>query len=36
MVADILITTRMNLSPRGIQPKMRDSWYINDYGEKYV
>ena len=36
MAADALIATRMNLSPGGTQPKMRDSWYINENGEKCI
>ena len=36
MAADALIATRMNLSPRGAQPKMRDGWYIDGNGEKCV
>jgi hypothetical protein len=36
MAADALIATRMNLGPGGVQPKMRDGWYINDYGERCV
>ncbi len=36
MAADALITVRMNLSFGGVQPKMRDSWYINENGEKLV
>uniref|UniRef100_U9T1L9 Uncharacterized protein n=2 Tax=Rhizophagus irregularis TaxID=588596 RepID=U9T1L9_RHIID len=34
MAADALIATRMNLSPGGAQPKMRDGWYIDKNGEK--
>ena len=36
MAADALIAMRMNLSPGGAQPKMRDSWYINEKGEKLI
>ncbi|CAB4388705.1 unnamed protein product [Rhizophagus irregularis] len=36
MAADALIVVRMNLSPGGTQPKMRDGWYINENGEKLV
>ncbi|GES92136.1 hypothetical protein GLOIN_2v1785920 [Rhizophagus clarus] len=36
MAGDALVTTKMNLSPRGKQLKMRDSWYINEDGEKRV
>ena len=36
MAADALIVTRMNLSPRGAQPKMRNGWYINENREKLV
>ena len=36
MAADALIATRMNLSPGGAQPKMRDGWHINENGEKLV
>ena len=36
MAVDALIATRMNLSPGGVQPKMRDGWYINEHGEKCV
>ena len=36
MAADALIATRINLSPEGAQPKMRDGWYINENGEKLV
>jgi len=36
MAADVLIATRMNLSPRGAQPKMRDGWYIDENREKCV
>ncbi|CAB4417942.1 unnamed protein product [Rhizophagus irregularis] len=35
MAGDALVATKMNLSPRGKQPKMRDGWYIKD-GEKCV
>lgn len=36
MAADALIATRMNLSPGGAQPKMRDGWYIDENGQKRV
>ncbi|CAB5377082.1 unnamed protein product [Rhizophagus irregularis] len=36
MAADALIATRMNLSPGGAQPKMRDGWYIKEDGRKVV
>ncbi|GES78031.1 hypothetical protein GLOIN_2v1785920 [Rhizophagus clarus] len=36
MVADALIATRMNLSSGDAQPKMRDSWYINEDGNKIM
>jgi hypothetical protein len=36
MAADALIATRMNLSPGGAQPKMRDGWYIDGSGQKRV
>ncbi|UZO11120.1 uncharacterized protein OCT59_002694 [Rhizophagus irregularis] len=36
MAADALIAVRMNLSPRGAQPKMRNGWYINENGKKLV
>ena len=35
MAEDALIATRMNLGPGGKQPRMRDGWYINAYGDKY-
>jgi hypothetical protein len=34
MAADALIASKMNLSPGGAQPKMRDGWYINKHGER--
>ena len=34
MAEDGLIATKMNLGPGGKQPKMRDGWYINEYGDK--
>ena len=34
MAEDALVAARMNLSPGGGQPKMRDGWYINDRGER--
>src|SRR6185437_14178372 len=34
MAADALVVTKMNLGPGGVQPKMRDGWYIYKYGEK--
>ncbi|GET03822.1 hypothetical protein TRAVEDRAFT_22553 [Rhizophagus clarus] len=36
MVADALIATRINLNPRGAQPKMCDGWYIDGNREKHV
>ncbi len=36
MAAGALIAMRMNLSPGGAQPKMRDGWYINEKGEKLI
>jgi hypothetical protein len=36
MAADALIASKMNLSPKGTQPKMRDGWYINEHGERCV
>ncbi|GBB96876.1 hypothetical protein RclHR1_02860009 [Rhizophagus clarus] len=36
MAGDALVATKMNLSPRGKQPKMRDGWYINENSEKRV
>ena len=36
MAEDALIVTRMNLSPGGAQPKMRNGWYIDEFGEKHV
>ena len=36
MADDALIATRMNLNSGGVQPKMRDGWYINEYGQRYV
>ncbi len=36
MAVDALITIRMNLGPRRIQPKMRDGWYIDENGEKHI
>jgi hypothetical protein len=36
MAGDALVATKMNLSPEGKQPKMHDSWYINEHGEKCV
>ncbi|GES98821.1 hypothetical protein PHYBLDRAFT_144584 [Rhizophagus clarus] len=36
MAGDALVATKMNLSPGGKQPKMRDGWYINEYGEKCI
>ncbi|CAG8742302.1 301_t:CDS:2, partial [Rhizophagus irregularis] len=34
MAADALIASKMNLSPGGAQPKMRDGWYINEHDER--
>ena len=36
MAEDALIVRRMNLSPGGAQPKMRNGWYIDESGEKHV
>jgi hypothetical protein len=36
MAADALIVTKMNLSPGGAQPKMRDGWYVDENGERHV
>ena len=36
MAADALVATKMNLGSGGVQPKMRDGWYINEYGERCV
>ena len=36
MTNDALIATKMNLNSEGAQPKMRDGWYINEYGERCV
>ncbi|RGB22462.1 hypothetical protein C1646_634114, partial [Rhizophagus diaphanus] len=33
---DALVATKMNLSSEGKQPKIRDGWYINKYGEKCI
>ena len=31
-----LVATKINLSPRGAQHKMHNSWYIDKYGEKHI
>ncbi|CAG8625873.1 17591_t:CDS:2 [Acaulospora morrowiae] len=31
-----LIATRMNLGPGGIQPKMRDGWYIDENNKRQI
>ncbi len=36
IVVDVLIATRMNLSLRGMQSKMYDSWYIDKIEKKYI
>jgi hypothetical protein len=36
MAEDALIVTRMNLGSGGVQPRMRNGWYINECGEKYL
>src|SRR6266498_4034874 len=36
MAEDALIATRMNLGSGGVQPKMRDGWYINEREEKCI
>ncbi|CAG8654906.1 14372_t:CDS:2 [Cetraspora pellucida] len=33
---DALVATRMNKGPKGVQPKMCNSWYIDMYGERHV
>ena len=36
MMDDALIATRMNLNFGGVQPKMCDGQYINEYGQRCV
>jgi len=36
MAVDALIAIRMNLGPGRTQPKMHDSWYIDENGEKHI
>jgi len=36
MAENALIVTRMNLEPEGMQPKMRNGWYINKREDKCI
>ena len=36
MAVDVLIAIRMNLGPKGTQPKMRDGWYIDENRKKHI
>ena len=36
MANDAFITIRINLNSEGMQLKMHDGWYINEYGERCI